>query len=133
MSDDPREVSSVVHFDDTSGEPLFRQVANQLNEAIIAGIYKEGEQVPSTTEISTAYRINPATVLKGMNLLVDRGLLEKRRGIGMFVAVGARRRAGDAKRDEFLSTEVARFIAEAKRLGIGADELKTIIERGYAS
>ncbi|MBT1172368.1 GntR family transcriptional regulator [Bifidobacterium sp. MA2] len=122
-----------MHFDDTSGEPLFRQVANQLNEAIIAGIYKEGEQVPSTTEISTAYRINPATVLKGMNLLVDRGLLEKRRGIGMFVAAGARRRAGDDRRDEFLSVEVARFVAEAKRLGIGADELKAIIERGYAS
>lgn len=120
-----------MHFDETSGEPLFRQVANQLNEAIIAGIYKEGEQVPSTTEISTAYRINPATVLKGMNLLVNEGLLEKRRGLGMFVTTGARRRAGDAKRGEFLTTEVARFVGEAKRLGIGVEELKAIIEKGY--
>ncbi|KFI52788.1 GntR family transcriptional regulator [Bifidobacterium biavatii] len=122
-----------MHFDDSSGEPLFRQVANQLGEAIVAGTYREGDQVPSTTEISTAYRINPATVLKGMNLLVEQGLLEKRRGLGMFVTMGAQRRAKDARREAFLAESVPRFIDEAKRLGIAADELAAIITKGYRS
>lgn len=122
-----------MYFDDSSGEPLFRQVANQLGEAIVAGTYREGDQVPSTTEISTAYRINPATVLKGMNLLVEQGLLEKRRGLGMFVTAGAQRRAKDARRGEFLAESVPRFIGEAKRLGIAADELAAIITKGYRS
>nr|WP_236023518.1 GntR family transcriptional regulator [Bifidobacterium miconis] len=112
---------------------MFRQVANQLGEAIVAGTYREGDQVPSTTEISTAYRINPATVLKGMNLLVEQGLLEKRRGLGMFVTAGAQRRAKDARREAFLAESVPRFIDEAKRLGIAADELAAIITKGYRS
>nr|WP_204314719.1 GntR family transcriptional regulator [Bifidobacterium aerophilum] len=112
---------------------MFRQVADQLNEAIIAGTYREGDQVPSTTEISSAYRINPATVLKGMNLLVEQGLLEKRRGLGMFVTPGAAERAKAAKREEFLTEQVARFVAEAKRLGITADELADIVKKGYRS
>ncbi|OZG68103.1 GntR family transcriptional regulator [Bifidobacterium eulemuris] len=120
-----------MRFDDTSGEPLFKQVANQLNEAIVAGTYREGEQVPSTTEISAAYRINPATVLKGMNLLVDQGLLEKRRGLGMFVATGAREKARTAMREEFLTKRVTQLVAEAKRLGIGPGELSELIEKGY--
>lgn len=122
-----------MHFDDSNGVPLFRQVADQLNEAIIAGTYREGDQVPSTTEISSAYRINPATVLKGMNLLVEQGLLEKRRGLGMFVTLGAAERAKAAKREEFLTEQVARFVAEAKRLGITADELADIVKKGYRS
>ncbi|KAB7787642.1 GntR family transcriptional regulator [Bifidobacterium cebidarum] len=122
-----------MRFDDSSGEPLFRQVADQLNEAIVLGLYKEGDQVPSTTEISTTYRINPATVLKGMNLLVERGLLEKRRGLGMFVAPGAVNRARNAKREEFLSSQLPQFIAEAQRLGFGLKELTELIEKEYAS
>lgn len=120
-----------MHFDDANGEPLFRQVADQLNEAIIAGTYREGDQVPSTTEISTTYRINPATVLKGMNLLVDQGLLEKRRGLGMFVTIGAREKARASKREEFLTERIAQLVAEARRLGIGPGELTELIEKGY--
>ncbi|WP_237746043.1 GntR family transcriptional regulator [Bifidobacterium saguini] len=126
-------MNQTLHFDDSSGEPLFRQVADQLNEAIVLGLYKEGDQVPSTTEISTTYRINPATVLKGMNLLVERGLLEKRRGLGMFVAPGAVMRARDDKREEFLSNQLPQFIAEARRLGFGPKELTELIEKEYAS
>lgn len=127
------EVSQELHFDDSSGEPLFRQVASQLNEAIISGVYQEGDQVPSTTEISTAYRINPATVLKGMNLLVDQGLLEKRRGLGMFVAPGAVGRARGNAREAFMTDQLPRFITEARRLGFGPKELSELIERGFAS
>lgn len=120
-----------VRFDDSTGEPLFRQVANQLAEAIIAGTYRDGDQVPSTTEISTTYRINPATVLKGMNLLVERGLLEKRRGLGMFVTTGGQRRAMESKRNEFLSEQVPHFVTEAKRLGFDVNELNAIIREEY--
>lgn len=120
-----------VRFDDSSGEPLFRQVANQLAEAIITGTYRDGDQVPSTTEISTTYRINPATVLKGMNLLVERGLLEKRRGLGMFVTTGGQRRAMESKRNEFLSEQVPHFVTEAKRLGFDVNELNAIIREEY--
>lgn len=122
-----------MQFDYSGGEPLFRQVAAQLSEAIVSGAFAEGEQVPSTTEISATYRLNPATVLKGMNLLVEQGLLEKRRGLGMFVAPGAREKATAAKRETFLADRIAGLVAEARSLGIGPKELSELIEKGYRS
>lgn len=122
-----------MHFEFSGDEPLFRQVADQLGEAIVAGVFEEGAQVPSTTEISAVYRINPATVLKGMNLLVAQGLLEKRRGLGMFVAAGARERATADKREAFLTQRMTEFVAEARSLGIGPKELAELIEKGYQS
>ena len=115
-----------------SGEkPLFQQVADQIAEGIFNGAYLEGEQIPSTTEISKSYQINPATVLKGMNLLVERQLIEKKRGIGMFVLPGAQERVRSARKEEFLNKEVLEVVAEAKKLGITAEQLKQLIERGY--
>src|ERR1700748_1695865 len=72
------------------GTPLFTQIADRLAAEIADGGLAEGERVPSTNELAAFYRINPATAAKGINLLADTGLLEKRRGIGMFVADGAR-------------------------------------------
>src|ERR1700753_980593 len=72
------------------GTPLFAQVAERLAAEIADGGLAEGERVPSTNELAAFYRINPATAAKGINVLADDGLLEKRRGIGMFVAAGAR-------------------------------------------
>ncbi|MFG5476173.1 GntR family transcriptional regulator [Enterococcus faecalis] len=115
-----------------SGEkPLFQQVADQIAEGIFNGAYLEGEQIPSTTEISKSYQINPATVLKGMNLLVERQLIEKKRGIGMFVLPGAQERVRSVRKEEFLNKEVLEVVAEAKKLGITAEQLKQLIERGY--
>lgn len=71
------------------GTPLFVQIAEQLADDIVDGVLAEGARVPSTNELAAFYRINPATAAKGINLLVDEGVLEKRRGIGMFVAAGA--------------------------------------------
>ena len=70
------------------GAPIFSQVAERLAEEIAVGALAEGEQVPSTTELAAYYRINPATAAKGINVLTDEGLVEKRRGIGMFVSAG---------------------------------------------
>ena len=72
------------------GAPIFSQVAERLAGDIAEGTLAEGDRVPSTNELAAFYRINPATAAKGINMLIDQGLLEKRRGIGMFVSAGAR-------------------------------------------
>lgn len=120
-----------MEFNFSEEKPLFQQVADQIAEGIFNGAYLEGEQIPSTTEISKSYQINPATVLKGMNLLVERQLIEKKRGIGMFVLPGAQERVRSARKEEFLNKEVLEVVAEAKKLGITAEQLKQLIERGY--
>ena len=120
-----------MEFNFSGEKPLFQQVADQIAEGILNGAYLEGEQIPSTTEISKSYQINPATVLKGMNLLVERQLIEKKRGIGMFVLPGAQERVRSARKEEFLNKEVLEVVAEAKKLGITAEQLKQLIERGY--
>ena len=120
-----------MEFNFSGEKPLFQQVADQIAEGIFNGAYLEGEQIPSTTEISKSYQINPATVLKGMNLLVERQLIEKKRGIGMFVLPGAQERVRSARKEEFLNKEVLEVVAEAKKLGITNEQLKQLIERGY--
>ena len=120
-----------MEFNFSGEKPLFQQVADQIAEGIFNGAYLEGEQIPSTTEISKSYQINPATVLKGMNLLVERQLIEKKRGIGMFVLPGAQERVRSARKEDFLNKEVLEVVAEAKKLGITAEQLKQLIERGY--
>ncbi|ETU40151.1 GntR family transcriptional regulator [Enterococcus faecalis] len=120
-----------MEFNFSGEKPLFQQVADQIAEGIFNGAYLEGEQIPSTTEISKSYQINPVTVLKGMNLLVERQLIEKKRGIGMFVLPDAQERVRSARKEEFLNKEVLEVVAEAKKLGITAEQLKQLIERGY--
>ena len=120
-----------MEFNFSGEKPLFQQVADQIAEGIFNGAYLEGEQIPSTTEISKSYQINPATVLKGMNLLVERQLIEKKRGIGMFVLPGAQERVRSARKEEFLNKEVLEVVAEAKKLEITDEQLKQLIERGY--
>lgn len=120
-----------MEFNFSGEKPLFQQVADQIAEGIFNGAYLEGEQIPSTTEISKSYQINPATVLKGMNLLVEQQLIEKKRGIGMFVLPGAQERVRSVRKEEFLNKEVLEVVAEAKKLGITAEQLKQLIERGY--
>jgi DNA-binding transcriptional regulator YhcF (GntR family) len=110
------------------GTPLFVQVADRLAGEIADGGLAEGERVPSTNELAAFYRINPATAAKGINVLADDGLLEKRRGIGMFVATGARQRLLARRRAEFAQRYVAPLLSEAARLGIDTDELFDLIK-----
>ena len=110
------------------GTPLFAQVADRLAAEIADGGLAEGERVPSTNELAAFYRINPATAAKGINVLADGGLLEKRRGIGMFVATGARKRLLARRRAEFAQRYVEPLLTEAARLGIDADELFALIK-----
>jgi GntR family transcriptional regulator len=115
------------------GVPLFVQIAERLADEIADGTLPEGERVPSTNELAAYYRINPATAAKGIGMLTDDGLLEKRRGIGMFVTAGARAGLLAERRKRFAERYVEPLVAEASRLGIDADELVALIrESGYA-
>jgi DNA-binding transcriptional regulator YhcF (GntR family) len=109
------------------GTPLFVQVAERLAAEIADGGLAEGERVPSSNELAAYYRINPATAAKGINVLADEELLEKRRGVGMFVAAGARQRLLEQRRKQFTERYVEPMVAEAGRLGIGGGELAELI------
>lgn len=112
-------------------KPIYLQIAQQLEDAIFTGIYSEETQVPSTTELSVSLQINPATVLKGMNLLVNDGIIYKKRGLGMFVSTGAVSKLEDKRRQSFFENFVSPLVNEAKKLGLDKEELKNFIERGY--
>ena len=109
------------------GAPIFSQIAERLAEEIAEGTLAEGDQVPSTNELATFYRINPATAAKGINVLADSGLVEKRRGIGMFVAPGARDRLLGDRRQRFAQRFIEPMMAEAARLGIDTDTLLSLV------
>jgi GntR family transcriptional regulator len=109
------------------GVPLFVQIAERLADEIADGTLAERERVPSTNELAAFYRINPATAAKGISMLTDNRLVEKRRGIGMFVAAGARARLLAERRKLFAERYVEPLVAEAARLGIDADELVALI------
>ena len=110
------------------GTPLFVQIAEQLADDIVDGVLAEGARVPSTNEMAAFYRINPATAAKGINLLVDDAVLEKRRGIGMFVAAGARDKLRAVRRKRFAEQYIDPMLAEATRLGIDTDSLVSLIQ-----
>ena len=113
-----------------SQKPLFQSIAEWLEDAILSDIYKEGEQVPSITEISVQYNLNPATALKGVNMLVDTGLLYKKRGMGMFVSEGAHTKLMEQRQEQFYTDYIQPMIQEAKRLKINKNDLQFMIERG---
>jgi GntR family transcriptional regulator len=109
------------------GSPLFVQIAEQMADDIVDGVLAEGARVPSSNELAAFYRINPATAAKGINLLVDDGVLEKRRGIGMFVAAGARELLRERRRKQFAEQYIEPLLAEAGRLGIDIDMLVSLL------
>ena len=119
-----------IHFEDE--RPIFLQVAEGIEDGILIGAYPEEGQVPSTTEISMTYKINPATALKGISRLVEEGILYKRRGLGMFVAQGAAERVREKRKSAFFEQYVTRMTREAKRLGLTAGEIIELIERSLA-
>lgn len=120
-----------MQFEFNQSSPIYQQLADQLEEMIFSGIFPEGDQVPSTTQLSQELHINPATVLKGMNILVDQNLLEKRRGLGMFVTKGAKEQIMEKRKEGFYQNYVASLIREATKLGITEEHLLTLIQRGY--
>lgn len=120
-----------MHFEFDQSVPIYQQLADQMEEMIFSGLFPEGQQIPSTTRLSQELHINPATVLKGMNLLVDHHLLEKKRGLGMFVKKGAKERIMEKRKEGFYQNYVVSLIKEATKLQITEDHLLSLIQRGY--
>ncbi|WP_291378365.1 GntR family transcriptional regulator [Demequina sp.] len=109
--------------------PIFVQIAEQIEGQIVDGSMAEEGQVPSINELAAFHRINPATALKGVNVLVEAGVLYKRRGIGMFVATGAREALVQRRRDAFRADYVRPLVAEATKLSISPAQLADMIKK----
>ncbi|MBN9151342.1 MAG: GntR family transcriptional regulator [Micrococcales bacterium] len=109
--------------------PIFIQIAEQIENDILGGALPEESQVPSTNEYASFYRINPATAGKGVNVLIDSGILYKKRGIGMFVANGSRARIIAARRAQFHAEYITPLITEARNLDISPEELTDMIRK----
>ena len=110
--------------------PIFVQIAERVENDILEGILPEESQVPSINQFAAFYQINPATALKGINLLVDQGILYKKRGIGMFVATGVREIIVNKRKEQFYEQYVVSMVQEAHKLGITAEQLTDMIKRG---
>ena len=110
---------------------IYLQIAQMIEDDILRGIYREEEQVPSTNELSRGYNINPATAAKGINLLVDAGILYKKRGIGMFVAKGSAERVRQKRKAAFFDQYVKPLVKEGKSLGLTAAELTAMVTMAH--
>ena len=104
-------------------QPIYRQLRDRVVAMILDGVLKEGDPLPSVRNVAAEYRVNPLTVLKGYQQLVDEGLVETRRGRGMFINEGARNLLLSGERQKFLDEEWPRIHATIQRLGLKADEL----------
>ena len=118
-----------INFEDE--RPIFLQIAEQIEDGILSGAFPEETQIPSTTEISINFKINPATALKGINLLVDGGIVYKKRGLGMFVNTGAVKTIRGKRKEEFFENYITKLAGEAKKLGLTKEEIVGMIERGF--
>nr|WP_218844756.1 GntR family transcriptional regulator [Microbacterium pseudoresistens] len=112
---------------------MFLQIAERIEDSIVDGSLEEETKAPSTNELAAFYRINPATAAKGVAMLTDKGVLYKRRGIGMFVTAGARQALLGERRDAFAERYIDPLLAEARTLGLGPDDLAGMLRNRAAS
>lgn len=115
-----------LNFD--SEKPIYIQLAEAIEDDILRGIFEEGNQIISTTEISVNFKINPATAGKGVNLLVDEGILFKKRGVGMFVCEGAKEKIITKRKEKFYEGFIVALLEEAEKLQISKNEIIKMIE-----
>ncbi|MBK3493946.1 GntR family transcriptional regulator [Viridibacillus sp. YIM B01967] len=113
-------------FDDI--QPIFQQIADMTEDHILNDTYGEDEQVMSTTQIAKTFQINPATAVKGINLLVNEGILYKKRGLGMFVAPGAKEKILTKRRKMFYQEYVVKLLEEAKKIQLSAEDIINMIK-----
>ena len=113
----------------TEDKSIYLQISQMIETDILRGILLEEERVPSTNELAKLYTINPATAAKGINLLVDAGILYKKRGIGMFVATGAAEKIRSRRKQAFYEVRLSELLAEAQSLGITKEELIEQIQK----
>lgn len=120
-----------MRINQSSNIPIFIQIKIEIENKILSKEYKEGYQIPSTTELSVNLKINPHTILKGMNILVDEKILFKKRGIGIFVESDAISIIESKRKEELLNEKINSLIFEAKLLKVSKEELIKSIERSY--
>lgn len=113
-------------LDFNSEVPIYMQLAQGIKDGIISGVFNE--QIPSTTEVSVMYKINPATVGKGYNLLVEQGIIYKKRGVGMFVSEGAKDILIKERREDFYERYIDNMIKEAEKINISENEIIDMIK-----
>jgi GntR family transcriptional regulator len=118
-----------VVFDDS--KPIFQQISDMISNEIVEGELLEGDQIPSTTEISKFYQVNRATVQKGLSALVDAGYVYKQRGVGMFVSKGAKQKLLEKRKEDFYNEYLKPMMEEAKRIEIKKEELLQVIKEDY--
>jgi len=117
-------------LDFSNEKSIYLQIAESIEDDIVKGIIEEETQIPSTNQMAVIYKINPATAGKGINMLVDRGILYKKRGIGMFVKAGARELILKERKNSFYDKFIVTLLEEAKNLGIEIHEIIEMIEKG---
>ncbi len=110
-----------------SNKPIYVQIREVIEEQIVTGLLKEGEQAPSTNQLVQFYKVNHITVSKGINQLVDEGILYKKRGVGMFVSEGAREKLLHKRKQRFVEEYIVNLVKEAEILGISDEELFELI------
>ncbi len=114
----------------TQEKSIYLQIAEMIETDILRDILLEEERVPSTNELAKLYAINPATAAKGVNILVDEGVLYKKRGIGMFVSAGAKEAILSRRKNEFYDNYVKKLLEEAASIGLGKEEAIQLIQSG---
>lgn len=114
----------------TQEKSIYLQIAEMIETDILRDILLEEERVPSTNELAKLYAINPATAAKGVNILVDEGVLYKKRGIGMFVSAGAKEAILSRRKNEFYDSYVKKLLEEAASIGLGKEEVIQLIQSG---
>ncbi|MFZ2464558.1 MAG: GntR family transcriptional regulator [Caldibacillus thermoamylovorans] len=112
-----------------NNEPIYLQIREKIEDQIVTGLLKEGDQAPSTNQLVNFYKVNHVTVSKGVNQLVDEGILFKKRGVGMFVAEGAKEKLIQQRKEKFIEDHLIKLVEEANILGITEDELIDLIKR----
>ncbi|MCF7807708.1 MAG: GntR family transcriptional regulator [Candidatus Marinimicrobia bacterium] len=119
----------MIKFDQKT--PIYQQLADSIRQDILSGALREGEAIPSVRQISVDYGLNPQTVLNATQLLIQEGLLEKRRGLGMFVQKSARKQLNTSAGERFKNETIHSLVNEARLLAISKEELIDLIESKY--
>ncbi|MFM9281280.1 GntR family transcriptional regulator [Paenibacillus jiagnxiensis] len=121
----------MVIFDDS--QPIFQQIAHMIEDDILNGTYREDDQIISMAQFASTFQVNPATVVKGISLLVNEGILYKKRGLGMFVAAEAKQIIMGKRRRRFYDDLIMKLLDEADKLELTTEDIIDMIRRGKRS
>jgi GntR family transcriptional regulator len=118
-----------MQLDPSNEKPIFIQLAEEIEDNILKGIYPEETQIPSTTEVAVTLKINPATINRGVNLLVDEGIIYKKRGLGMFVSTGGREKVLARRKQAFFHDFLLPLLKEANNLGLSQEDVVGLLNQ----